>query len=49
MNLGALLVLVKFLQDAEIAKPTKLTYAEKVGRLYTEEKALGRAEAGLGL
>jgi len=46
MNLGALLVLVKLVQDTEIAKPT---YLETIAPFYKKEKALYRAEQGLGL
>ena len=41
MNLGALITLLKLVQDAEIAQPKR--------DLYAKETALYRAESGLGL
>jgi hypothetical protein len=41
MNLGAMIALLKLIQDAEIAQPKR--------DLYAKETALYRAETGLGL
>jgi len=41
MDIGSLIILLKFVQDAEIAKPKR--------DLYAKETALYRAEQGLGL
>ena len=47
MNLGALLVLFKFAQDAELTKPQFVSIVVRPG--YEKETALYRAEEGLGL
>ena len=46
MNLGALIPLLKLVQDAEI---TTLSSEEVYKKIYTKEKSLERAEKGLGL
>jgi len=46
MNLGALIPLIKLVQDSGI---TKESSGEVYKRIYTKEKALERAEKGLGL
>jgi hypothetical protein len=46
MNLGALIPLLKLAQDAEI---TTVSSKEVYKKIYTKEKALERAEKGLGL
>ena len=43
MNLGAMIALLKLAQDVQ--EPA----APAAGKLYTKEKALHRAETGLGL
>ena len=46
MNLGALIPLLKLAQDAGL---TKKSPGEVYKKIYTKEKALERAEKGLGL
>ena len=46
MNLGALIPLLKLAQDSGI---TKESSGEVYKKIYTKEKALERAEKGLGL
>ena len=43
MDLGSLIALLKLAQDADLAPKEDYT------RFYTKEKALSRAESGLGL
>jgi len=49
MNLGALFLLLKLAQDADLIKIDKTAYYEKVGKYYTETGAISRAKEGLGL
>ena len=46
MNLGALIPLLKLTQDSGI---TTVSSKEVYKKIYTKEKALERAEKGLGL
>ena len=47
MNLGAVLVLLKFAEEADLLKPPFVSIVVRPG--YEKETALYRAEQGLGL
>jgi hypothetical protein len=49
MNVGALFLLLKLAQDADLIKIDKTEYYQKVQKYYTETGAVSRAKEGLGL